>query len=86
MDIVAGLAVDDEGSVIAVDSVKPTIFRINPETGELLKYFDISDKMKEPSDIAVHKHEYYVCDFKGHCVCVFAANGKDIIVSSSWVF
>ena len=51
------------GHIVAVDSVSPTVFCIS-ETGDLLKWFDCSDYMKEPSDIAINGDEYYVCDFK----------------------
>ena len=76
VDIVAGLSVDGEGKIIVVDSVSPTVFRINSDTGELEKWFDCSEYMKEPSDIAVFGHEYFICDFKGNCVCVFADDGQ----------
>ena len=33
-------------------------------TGELLRWFDCADYMREPSDIAVGGREFYVCDFK----------------------
>jgi sugar lactone lactonase YvrE len=59
---------------VAVDSVSPTVFRIS-EDGELKKWFDCSDHMREPSDIAVRGNEYFVCDFKGHCVAVFDEEG-----------
>ncbi len=75
IDIVAGLSVDSNGMIVAVDSVSPTVFRID-ERGELNKWFDCSDYMKEPSDIAVSGKEYYICDFKGHCVCVFSDEGR----------
>ncbi len=48
---------------MAVDSVSPTVFCI-AETGDLIKWFDCSDYMREPSDIAVNGKEYFVCDFK----------------------
>ena len=48
---------------MAVDSVSPTVFCI-AETGDLVKWFDCSDYMREPSDIAVNAKEYFVCDFK----------------------
>ena len=51
------------GYIVAVDSVSPTVFCIS-ETGDLLKWFDCSDFMREPTDIAIHDQEYYVCDFK----------------------
>ncbi|RNA13251.1 brain tumor -like [Brachionus plicatilis] len=70
IDIVAGLAVTQNGDIVAVDSVSPTVFRLN-ENGELKKWFDCSEYMREPSDIAIYGNEYYVCDFKGHCVAVF---------------
>lgn len=75
IDIVAGLAIDQDGRVVAVDSVSPTVFCID-ENGELVHWFDCSNQMKEPSDIAVYQHEYFICDFKGHCVCVFSEQGK----------
>ena len=51
------------GHIVAVDSVSPTVFVIS-EAGELMKWFDCSDYMREPSDIAISGKEYYVCDFK----------------------
>ena len=48
---------------MAVDSVSPTVFVIS-ESGDLVKWFDCSDYMREPSDIAVSGREYFVCDFK----------------------
>lgn len=74
IDIVAGLAITHQGHIVAVDSVSPTVFRIS-EVGDLLKWFDCSDYMREPSDIAISGKEYYVCDFKGHCVVVFDEDG-----------
>lgn len=52
IDIVAGLAVTNEGHIVAVDSVSPTVFVIS-EDGELVHWFDCSDHMREPSDIAI---------------------------------
>jgi tripartite motif-containing protein 2/3 len=66
IDIVAGLAVSSNNDIIAVDSVSPTVFRINYETGDLVKWFDCSACMREPSDIAISGNEYFVCDFKGN--------------------
>lgn len=51
------------GNIVAVDSVSPTVFTIS-EGGDLIKWFDCSDYMREPSDIAVADKEYFVCDFK----------------------
>lgn len=77
IDIVAGLAVSTNGEIVAVDSVSPTVFIIG-ESGELLRWFDCSDYMREPSDIAIHGKEFYVCDFKGHNVVVFNEAGNYI--------
>ncbi|KAM7350464.1 E3 ubiquitin-protein ligase meiotic P26 isoform 2-T3 [Cochliomyia hominivorax] len=74
IDIVAGLAVTSKGHIVAVDSVSPTVFVIS-EDGELVRWFDCSDYMREPSDIAIRDNDFYVCDFKGHCVAVFHEDG-----------
>ncbi|CAH0395741.1 unnamed protein product [Bemisia tabaci] len=74
IDIVAGLAVSAQGNIIAVDSVSPTVFIIS-EHGNLIHWFDCSEHMREPSDIAINGREYFVCDFKGHCVVVFNEAG-----------
>ncbi|XP_041972621.1 brain tumor protein [Aricia agestis] len=74
IDIVAGLAVTAEGLIVAVDSVTPTVFILS-EDGDLLSWFDCSECMREPSDIAISGKEFYVCDFKGHCVVVFDEEG-----------
>nr|7NYQ_A Chain A, Meiotic P26, isoform C [Drosophila melanogaster]7NYQ_B Chain B, Meiotic P26, isoform C [Drosophila melanogaster] len=74
IDIVAGLAVTAKGHIVAVDSVSPTVFVISEE-GELVRWFDCSDYMREPSDIAIRDNDFYVCDFKGHCVAVFQDDG-----------
>ncbi|XP_023221259.1 B-box type zinc finger protein ncl-1 [Centruroides vittatus] len=75
IDIVAGLAITGEGNIVAVDSVSPTVFVI-AESGELVRWFDCSEYMREPSDIAISGKEYYICDFKGHCVIVFSEDGQ----------
>lgn len=77
IDIVAGLAITQQGHIVAVDSVSPTVFCIS-EAGELVKWFDCSDYMREPSDIAISGKDYFVCDFKGHCVVVFNEEGHFI--------
>ncbi|XP_052902788.1 E3 ubiquitin-protein ligase TRIM33 [Anopheles moucheti] len=74
IDIVAGLAVTNKGLIVAVDSVSPTVFIIC-EDGNLIHWFDCSDFMREPSDIAINGTDFFVCDFKGHCVAVFAEDG-----------
>ncbi len=32
--------------------------------------------MIEPSDFAYWKTEFYICDFKGHCVVVYSYEGR----------
>lgn len=64
---------------MAVDSVSPTVFCIS-ESGELIKWFDCSDYMREPSDIAVSGKDYYVCDFKASYL-LFGFNIFDILCS-----
>ena len=90
IDIVAGLAITRNGSIAAVDSVQPTVYIISVETAALGYWFDCSDHMKEPSDIAVKfetvpathdkpkcvRSEFFICDFKGHCVVVFSEDGR----------
>lgn len=51
------------GHIVAVDSVTPTVFCVS-EAGDLIRWFDCSEHMREPSDIAVCGREYFVCDFK----------------------
>lgn len=59
----AGLAINHEGHIVAVDSVTPTIFVLS-EAGDLIRFHECSDFMKEPSDIGIFERNYYVCDFK----------------------
>lgn len=54
--------------------MSPTVFIIS-EDGDLVHWFDCSDHMREPSDIAISGTDFYVCDFKGHCVAVFSEMG-----------
>ena len=62
--IAAGLATTSDGRVVVVDSVSRTIFIIDPDTGNLVQHLDCSGFMNEPSDIAIFKDDFYVCDFK----------------------
>lgn len=41
-----------EGLIVAVDSVTPTVFILSEE-GDLMSWFDCSECMREPSDIAI---------------------------------
>lgn len=62
IDIVAGLAVTGHGNIVAVDSVSPTVFVIS-DNGDLLRWFDCSDYMREPSDIAISGNEIIITFF-----------------------
>lgn len=75
IDIVAGLAVTEEGNIVAVDSVSATLFVIS-ETGVCLNCFECGVHMQEPSDIVVHNGLFYICDFKGHNIVVFNQQGE----------
>jgi len=74
IDIVAGLAVTEDGNIVAVDSVSATLFVIS-ESGQLLKCFECGIHMEEPSDIAINGDLFYICDFKGHNIVVFNSRG-----------
>ncbi|VEL09582.1 unnamed protein product [Protopolystoma xenopodis] len=77
IDIVAGLAINQHGHIVAIDSVSPSVFVVSEE-GDLIRWFDCSNHMREPSDVAIHGREYYICDFKAHCVIVFQEDGTFI--------
>ncbi|VDP39554.1 unnamed protein product [Schistosoma margrebowiei] len=49
--------------IVAIDSVSPSVFVVSEE-GDLIRWFDCSNHMREPSDVAIHGREYYICDFK----------------------
>lgn len=68
IDIVAGLAIDEQGHIVVVDSVSPSVFRMT-ENGQIVKWFDCSERMREPSDLAILGREYYICDFKVRHPC-----------------
>lgn len=57
IDIVAGLAVTKNNYIVAVDSVSPTVFVIN-DAGDLVRWFDCSEYMREPSDIAINGNNF----------------------------
>uniref|UniRef100_A0A5S6QJ11 B box-type domain-containing protein n=1 Tax=Trichuris muris TaxID=70415 RepID=A0A5S6QJ11_TRIMR len=73
VDIVAGLAVDEDGSLVIVDSSRRTVFCID-QGGELSRWFTCHETF-EPSELAIYQHEYFICDFKGHAVCVYTSTG-----------
>lgn len=51
------------GYIVVVDSVFFIVFIIS-EAGDLIKWFDCSDYMRESFDIVVSGREFFVCDFK----------------------
>jgi tripartite motif-containing protein 2/3 len=72
---VAGLAVSPiNADIVLVDSVTPTIFIVDENSGAMVNYIECKKLILEPSDISVSAHGdrefYYVCDFKGHAVVV----------------
>ena len=74
MDIVSGLCTTQDRKIVVVDSVRSSVSILN-EYGVLLYWFTCAAEMIEPSDVTVHDQEYYICDFKGHCVNVFNQHG-----------
>lgn len=69
----------NQGHIVAVDSVSPTVFIISEE-GDLVHWFDCSDYMREPSDIAIsgkrrtvaiiaHKYEILLENFWHSSIC-----------------
>lgn len=42
-----------EDEIVAVDSVSPTVFVLT-EDGDIRRWFDCSEYMREPSDIAIN--------------------------------
>ena len=74
IDIVASIAIQNLGNnmhqIIVVDSVSPTVYVIS-EQGEIVRWFDCSDFMKEPSDLAVYNNMFFICDFKGNILIYY---------------
>ena len=71
---------------MVVDSVNPSCI-VMSQAGEIRHTFSCKEDMKEPSDVVVTNNLFYICDFKGHCVCTYdgkgnfmaRVGGKDII-------
>ncbi|KAI2806421.1 hypothetical protein BLOT_008377 [Blomia tropicalis] len=74
MDIVSGLCTTQDRKIVVVDSVRSGVSILN-EFGTLLYWFTCASETIEPSDVTVHEQDYYICDFKGHCVNVFNQHG-----------
>ena len=81
MDIVAGLATTPDGKIVVMDSVRPTIFIIDPDNRVPTRYFEVADIMMEPSDIAIYNDHFYICDFK---VRVFLCYGCGVLLNKSY--
>lgn len=52
------------------------------EEGELIRWFDCSSHMKEPSDVAIHGREYYICDFKAGLIILLLSF---LCLSDHWI-
>ena len=74
IDIVSGMCTTQDRKIVIVDSVRSTV-SVLTEFALPLYWFTCASDMIEPSDIAVHEQDYYICDFKGHCVNVFNQHG-----------
>ncbi|KAH9510548.1 hypothetical protein DERF_009070 [Dermatophagoides farinae] len=74
MDIVSGLTTTQDRRIIVVDSVRFGLI-VMDEFGRLLNCFTFSSYEMEPSDIVFHNKHFYICDFKGHNICVFDNHG-----------
>jgi tripartite motif-containing protein 2/3 len=76
IDILAGLCVSDENEIVAIESVSPTVYIFDGDSLDLPKhYFNCSQHIREPSDIAVKGNNIFICDYKGHNVKSFNKNG-----------
>jgi tripartite motif-containing protein 2/3 len=64
--------------IVIVDSVNPTCLILD-DKGSVVFFFPCHKHMKEPSDVVIANNMFYICDFKGHCVCAY--NGKGEFVS-----
>ena len=52
---------NQDNDIVAVDSVHPGVYVIN-ENGELKTWFECSQYMREPSDIAVYSELTFLVD------------------------
>ena len=80
VQLVSGLTATQDRKIIVVDSLSGDVFVLS-EFGDHLFYFNCgtSEQMVEPGDIAIHNNQYFICDFKGHSVCVFNENGDYVL-------
>ncbi|KAH9510554.1 hypothetical protein DERF_009078 [Dermatophagoides farinae] len=74
MDIVSGLTTTQDRLIIVVDSVRSGLI-VMDEFGGLINCFTFSSYAMEASDIVFHNKHFYICDFKGHNICVFDIHG-----------
>ena len=57
IDIVAGIAINNRGHIVVVDSVSPTIYVITIDNGTLIEWRDCGNYMCEPSDVAIYEDD-----------------------------
>ena len=76
IDIVAGLAITPSGHIVC--SGLGFRQRCSSFQRQEISFAgsNCSEHMREPSDVAVANNEFYICDFKGHCVVVFSEDGQ----------
>ena len=70
VEIVSGLTGTQDRKIIIVDSIRSEVL-VMTEFGDLLYFFNCGLDVIEAGDIAVHNHHFYLCDYQGHCICVF---------------
>lgn len=74
---IEGLAITSEDHIVAVNSSPPSVIILN-QSGQVVRWFDCSFYVKEPSDLAIASDKLYICDFQGHCVVIFSLSGEFI--------
>ena len=70
VDIVAGMTVTDDGDIVIVDSVQPSLYKLD-EHGSLSTWFDCKGVMTEPSDIAVRGDHDFSYIYLIRCKIIF---------------
>ncbi|OQV22365.1 putative Brain tumor protein [Hypsibius exemplaris] len=62
------------GLIVAIEN-QPASCVVMTQEGKVLYHFTLEKVMEEPSDVLVVNETFYICDFLGHCVCVFDCRG-----------
>ena len=73
IEMIFSLNINDQNEIVALSN--RSVFRISKE-GKLIMCFNCLNHVEQPSDMATHDRQYYVSDFKGHCVAVFSEKGN----------